>query len=51
MWKHVAAPAFGAITLEINSMWSLYENALSSPGAAPTFGWKGLISFLMSTIR
>lgn len=51
MWKHVAARAFGAVTLEINSMWSLYENAPSSPGAAPTFGWQGLISFLMSTIR
>jgi len=47
MWKHVAARAFGAVMLEINSMWSSYENALNSPGAAPTFGWER-INFLLN---
>lgn len=37
MWKHVAAQAFGALILEINSMWSSYEKALKSPCAALVF--------------
>lgn len=37
MWKHVAAQEFGALTLEINSMWSSYENALNSPRAVLIF--------------
>lgn len=41
MWKHVAAQVFGALMLEISSMWSSYENALNSPCAALIFSGKG----------